>query len=122
VVELRKILNSKLSASSIVEVTVAVVISFIVFNLAIGIYLNLASSGSSYDQIKAEMIIKEKYVEMLNGQNFISWVDEKENLIISCTARKLEAKRLIQLEFEARNQNGKLLASSKHLVILQHER
>lgn len=118
----KEISHTKLPASSIVEVSVAVAISSIVFGLAIGIYLNLLRSGIPSEQIRAEMLINEKYNEMAASNNYTSWTDEDEDLVIHCSVRQINDKNLVEVKLEVRQKSGRQLAYSKHLAIYQYDR
>ena len=110
-------INRRIKSSSIVEVTTAMVIISMVFTMAIGIYLNVQNSGFSSQRLAAEITIEEAFATLMKNKKFENKEMNIGDIVVSqAIVRAAGSVDLLTVSFEARSQEGKLLAEQKHLV------
>ena len=110
------IISKKLRASSIIETTTAMVLSGIIFIIAITIYLNIASSDLNFQNIKYQARLRSIASEAVRENDFSSEHISEENIIIEKEAvlHDLNPSLLI-LRLTAIN-NGKKIAEYKTMI------
>jgi hypothetical protein len=108
--------RSRLRASSMIEVTTALIIISVIFSLAISIYLNVQRSGFSSGKIMYAMMLDEVYSVMeetgdTENREFV--YDEVS--IYQETSMHPSNPSLLIVRIGARNAEGKLLIEKKYL-------
>jgi hypothetical protein len=114
-VSLKKILTKRLPASSILEVTTAMIIISMVFGLAIIIYLNIQRSGVSSLKLSSRIKLEAVFSETNRLKKFESREVRFEDIIVY---QEIEhnSEGLLSIKLEARDEQGKLIAQQKHLI------
>jgi Tfp pilus assembly protein PilV len=109
-------LRSYVRASTLIEVTVALVIISMVFSLAIMIYLNIQRTGFSSTKLMYAMMLEEAYSSTQRLSDFTTKEYDYEDIIIyQQIERHAVNSELTIVHLEARNKEGKLLVEKKHL-------
>jgi hypothetical protein len=106
-----------MQSSSLIEVTLALVITAMVFGLAITIYLNVQKSNTSSRKLSCET----KMDEVFNASSQAGVFGEREvnfsDYVIYQSVEKPDSLPNLQIvRLETRDMDGKLLAEQKHLV------
>ena len=114
-VSLKKILTKRLPASSILEVTTAMVIISMVFGLAIIIYLNIQRSGVSSLKLSSRIKLEAVFSETNRLKKFESREVRFEDIIVYQEIEN-NSEGLLSIKLEARDEQGKLIAQQKHLI------
>jgi|GEM_PF-6275428 len=112
-----KIQLSRVRASSILEVTVAMVLLIGTFSTALLIYLNIVSSQPQLRKFKYEAYITDVIRESVRTRNFIDGQWEAESVTIFKTVESYrDNPRLLLLNVQAKDGLGKIVAESNILI------
>jgi hypothetical protein len=107
----------RVKASSLIEVTVAVIIVSMIFGFAASIYLNLQRTGWSGAKLSRAMIVEKVYHDILKAKTFKEQQIVIDNEIIYVTILNHAASADLKvLRIEFRSSEGKLVQQSKHLI------
>lgn len=106
----------RVAASSIVEVTTALVIISMVFSLAIIIYLNVQRSGSSFLKTDSIMMIEDVFAETTILKKYENKTVKFEDITVYQEVSSSDQPDLLIVRLEARDEQGKLIAEQNHLV------
>ena len=113
----KQVLKVRMAASSIVEVTTALVIISMIFSLAMIIYLNVQRSGISFRKVDGVIMMEEVYAETKNLKKYEDRTEEREDIIIyQKVSASGESPDLLVIQLEARDAQGKVIAEQKHLI------
>ena len=111
------LLRHKLSASSLVEVTVGMVLISLAIGFALMIYMNVSASAPALQQLNYQLTLRAMAQETEEQQTFLdqTWQDE------SVTIRKAvqpypEAEGAWLIELEAIGPNQRVLATHQTIV------
>ncbi len=117
---LTKLLNQKVSASSLIEVSVALVLSGIVFTVAIMIFMNVARFGLSNNKIKYHYQLQALANRDIQNGNFLSeQIAEGPVMIVKRISYYQSNPNLIHIEYTAINSMEKNLAVYRRLVYVE---
>jgi hypothetical protein len=109
------VLSTRLRASSLIEVTVALVIISMIFTMALVIYLNVQRSGFSGRKLQNSVLLDEAYNELMKTREFKSKESRYDDVTLFQSVERNDS-GLVLLRFEIRNEDGKLLSERKYLV------
>jgi len=112
-----KILQQRLRASSIFEVTVAMVLILAIFSTAIIIYLNITSASPQLRKFKYEAYLTSAAQEAIHDKSLVnaSWKDESVTIYKNAQPYQGNTK-LILLNLKAEDAIGKVIAEYNILV------
>jgi hypothetical protein len=111
----RLLKHSKLKASTLIEVTTALVLISMVFTMALVIYLNVQRSGFSGRKLQNSVLMDEAYNEVMKTKEFRDREMNYDDVTLSQIVNRQD-QGLVMLRFEIRNEDGKLLSERKYLV------
>jgi len=107
----------RLKASSLIEVTVALVIISMIFTIAITIYLNVQRSGFSTGKLLHNVMLDDAYNETMKARDYTSKEIQYDEVTLFRDVKRSDLnKNLIMLKLELRNTDGALLAERKYLL------
>jgi MFS superfamily sulfate permease-like transporter len=112
-----RFLKINVRASSIVEVSVALVIISFVFGIAATIFMRVEQSAFSARKFAAGVALDKVFEETRASVPAEEQVYEAGEMLIFQTAEKYkDNKDLLVVRLEARDDNGKVIAERKYLV------
>jgi Tfp pilus assembly protein PilV len=115
--EMEKMLQKKVSASSLIEVIVSMVIISIVFGLSLMIFVNIQSQMDSQIKVRAGIRVRNLATEYLKMDVIKSEVFEDEDFTTTCTLTPFSSNgKLLILQIEAITKDSKVLYKFKKLV------
>lgn len=107
----------RLKASSLIEVTVALVIISLIFTVAITIYLNVQRSGFSTGKLMHNVLLDDAYNQAVTSKKFVDKeIQYKDVTVFQSVIRKDDNKNLVTLRLELRNTDGVLLGERKYIL------
>jgi len=114
--------STKLRASTIVEVLIAMVIIVVVFGIAMMIYANVMRSSLSVKKIKAEAVLKEYLQNAEKSNGNITQSFSVDSLNIEQTVKSYNAeKNLVEIDLVAYDANQQKVAELHKVIINSHE-
>jgi len=114
--------NTKIKASTILEVLIAMVIIMVIFGIAMMIYANVTQSSLSVKKIKAEAVLREylQSAEKSNGNTTQSFT--LDDLHIEQTIKSYNAeKKLVEIDLVAYDINQQKVAELHKVIINSNE-
>ena len=114
--------STKVKASTIVEVLIAMVIIVVVFGIAMMIYANVTQSSLSVKKIKAEAVLNEylQNAEKSTGNTTQSFTID--SLRIEQTIKSYNAeKSLVEIDLVAYDPNQKRVAELHKVIVNKNE-
>lgn len=118
----KKIGNVRVRASSLVEVTTAIVVISMVFSLAIMIYLNVQKSGLTAQRMAGVYKIDDVLTETIKTGMYQSrQVSFDTHTVYQDVAVSPDVPGLLVVRLEARDENGKVVAERKRLFYVHAE-
>ncbi len=112
-------LNTKIPATSLIEVLMALSIITISVGVAMMIHTNILYSNRNSMKMKANLLMNEMSIEAKKNKDFADTEVNTDNVFIS---KKIESYNniefLYQMSFEARDNDGKKLGERKELVLI----
>jgi hypothetical protein len=113
---IERLICARASASSLIEVTVALIIITMITGFAIMIYLNVQRTGFSTAEIKYNAVLEENYLHAIESSNFQSEELVDNDVVISKVVQPHPSnQRLFILLYEVKNRTGQVLAQKKYL-------
>lgn len=113
----QKVFCLKIQASSILEVTTAMVLVGIIFVISTMIYFNLTASGKSRRQIKTEHLLNHLVQENVANKLFLDQQYDYETLTVFQQVVFYEQNNnLFWFRLEAQDKDGKVIARFNRLV------
>lgn len=110
----------KITASTLIEVIVAMVVLAIAFSIGIMIYFNILSSSGSYRAFETTLLLKQVAAETTHNKSYIDELIELENLTIQKSVSPYNgSKKVYLLELHAVDQHQKEHGVYKQLIIVQ---
>jgi type II secretory pathway pseudopilin PulG len=115
-------LNSKLPASSILEVVIAMVLIVIVFGIAMTIFANVLRTTLSVKQLRAQAILQEIFSAGGTYQTFENRTFQSGDLTITETVSPYGGEKdLVSVKLEAFDQNKESTAVCRKIILIEHE-
>jgi len=117
-----KIIRTKVRASSILEVIIAMVVIMVVFGIAMMIYINVTRVSMSAQKIRAEAILNETMLQLenTNGANTESFTADNFRIEQEVKAYN-DDKDLLEIDLTAYDANQKKLTELHKVVINRNE-
>jgi Tfp pilus assembly protein PilV len=114
--------KSKLPASSIIEVLIAMVVIMVVFGTAMMIYANIMQSSMSVKKLRAQAILNQTLQADESSANPASTTFSADELHIEQTVKSYNNEAdLTEIDLSAYDANGKELISLHKVIINQNE-
>jgi len=111
-------MDTKLKASSLFETIVALMVTMLVFGIAMTIYVNVLRNSTSLADFKASLRLEQLAKETKESKRFIDESFEEGNVSIEKRVGKYQNKEgLLLLELEAFDQTKRKLAEHKEILI-----
>jgi hypothetical protein len=112
----------KLSAASLIEVTVAMVIILLVWTIALTIFINVTTSGGALKKVRYQVLLKEYALKVKNEKLFI---DDEFNINELTVHRKVAPymgnNSLLYLHLTITDVSGKVVCQYQELIY-RHEK
>lgn len=119
---IKDILARKTDASSLVEVTTALVLLVIIFGVALLVYFNVTTSSLSFRQMKYKLELDHLAEETILARNYISAQIPDGNVTIEKSVDYYNGnEHLLLLTMIARDEQGNVLAEYKRLIYTPDE-
>jgi hypothetical protein len=110
------ILGKRVDASTLIEVTIALIIISMIFGFATVIFLNVQRTGFSVSKVSNYIVLDEVWAKMNAGGDFTSKEYQVANgTIFQSVEQHPENEHLFVIRLELRNQEGKVLAEKKYI-------
>ncbi|MCU0431796.1 MAG: hypothetical protein MUF42_17695 [Cytophagaceae bacterium] len=111
-------LKFRLKAASLLETIIALLITLTVFGISAMVYVQLLRSGLRVQTLKASQRMSELADEMRSSQHWGTETFKEEGFIIEkTTAHYAQQPSLMQLELIAADEEGRVLASHRALIL-----
>ncbi len=111
-------LISKINASTLVEVIVAMVIISSVFILSLAVFLNIGKNSNNSLKIKAALVSEDVMVYTRQNNLFVNENISMDNLDIIKEVRQYKSyKDMVLVTVEVKDKRGKSLVVKKELMI-----
>lgn len=113
----KKIVNYKVEASSILEVTTAMILVGIIFVISSMIYFNLSTSNKSMRKLKVEHLLNHLALENITNRQYLDQQYKYETFTVhqQVTSYK-KNNNLLWFQLEAIGKDGKVIATHNCLV------
>lgn len=113
----------KLSASSVLEVVIAMVIIIVVFGITMMLYANVTKSVLSVQQLRAQAILKELFTEKSNANDFSNNTFVIQDISVTQTTENFKTDNdLVIVKLEAFDLNNKSLATISKVMMRSNEK
>lgn len=107
----------RLKASSIIEVSVAMVITSIALSCSLLLFQRISESSYSLQELKAEQILINKIEHTIRTKNLISFTETVDGLTVEQKITTYpQQKDLLIIHLTVRRHDGKPMAQLKRLV------
>jgi len=114
--------KSKLPASSIIEVLIAMVVIMVVFGTAMMIFANIMQSSMSVKKLRAQAILNQTLQADESSANPASTTFSADELHIEQTVKSYNNEaNLTEIDLSAYDANGKELITLHKVIINQNE-
>ena len=108
----------RISASSLIEVIVAMLITIVIFTITIQLFNQILSAGNTLLRIKMRKRLDELYLESVKNKAYIDKTLIEDNVVIQIKAMPFRQNRdLISLELSAKDSITRINEVRRHLVI-----
>jgi len=117
-----KLLQSKVPASSIIEVTVAMVLIVMTFAFALMIYLNVTATGGNLQKLKYANRLQQMAIEDARNNDYLGiTLEEEDATIIKAVAPYRNNPQLLLVSYKALQGNDRVLATHEILVYVPEQ-